>query len=422
MDIREESFKDVYNMKPSWWMKWSITIVFIIISILLILGYMISYPDVVKSEFRLTTNKPSIVLPAKTKRQIKNIFISNNDKVKLNDHLILFENDSRYNDVILLENELKSFSLDRDTIIEFTDRFLNKNLQLGSSIENDWIDFSTELLGYYKIEKLKSYEDQVTFINNELSKQYQLRAHYAKLIKIDKKQELLIDDKIKTDSVLYVKGILSRTNLSTNRQHYLESKKTLQQNELALKRIDLEIIKLKNGASSYNKDEIQNILSRKAGIQRTLNRLLTSVEVWKQKNILIAPVSGEVNFLKDIKEGAYYEGDILIVSPLEKEYYASMKIPFAGAGKVKELQRTILKLSDYPYREYGFIEGTLATLSPIAGDNFYLGKVVFKKESISSYGNQIILRENMSGIGEIITNDRNILERLFEKVIYALKT
>jgi hypothetical protein len=29
------------------------------------------------------------------------------------------------------------------------------------------------------------------------------------------------------------------------------------------------------------------------------------------------------------------------------------------------------------------------------------------------------LRENMSGIGEIITNDRSILERLFEKITYV---
>ena len=260
MDIKEEYFKDVYNMKPSWWMKWSITIVFVIIAILLTLGYVISYPDVVKSEFRLTTNEPSIVLPTKNKRQIQRIFISNNDKVKANTHLLLFENDSEYQDVILLEQELKSFSFEKDTILQFTDRFLNKDLQLGSIIEGNWIDFSTELLEYYKIEKLKSYKDQIGFLNDELAKQQQVRTHYINLINIDQKQENLLDEKIKTDSVLYTKGILSKANLNKSKQNYLETKKNLQQNTLLLKRIELEIIKLKNGASNHGKNEIQNIL------------------------------------------------------------------------------------------------------------------------------------------------------------------
>ena len=109
----------------------------------------------------------------------------------------------------------------------------------------------------------------------------------------------------------------------------------------------------------------------------------------------------------------------MIITPEDKNYYASIQIPFAGAGKVEKEQRTVLKLNDYPYREYGIIEGQLDELSAIAGESFYLGKVILEKNKISSYGKKITLRESMTGICEIITKDRSILERLFEKITYA---
>jgi hypothetical protein len=78
INLREEYYTDVHNMNPKWWMRWGIGLVFIIFSILLVLGYIIKYPDVIKSEFRLSANNPSVTLPISNGNQIKKIFKNNN--------------------------------------------------------------------------------------------------------------------------------------------------------------------------------------------------------------------------------------------------------------------------------------------------------------------------------------------------------
>jgi hypothetical protein len=420
INLREEYYTDVHNMNPKWWMRWGIGLVFIIFSILLVLGYIIKYPDVIKSEFRLSANNPSVTLPISNGNQIKKIFKNNNSIVDINDHLILFENESKYEDVMLLDKELNKFSFDKDSILIFFDKYLNKSLQLGSLIEQNWTLFSNELLEYYKIKKLDSYKEQIVFIEKELSKQHQLRNHYKNLIITDNKQKELLKIKIETDSLLFSKGVISKNSFNNSKNNFLETKKSLEKNDLAKKRVDLEITRLKNGISNYSSNEIENLISRKLGIRKSLNQLRSSIDLWKRKHLLISPITGSVNFIQDIKIGGFYEGNVLIVSPKNQDYYASIKIPFAGAGKAKISQKTILKFSEYPYREYGVIESKLYELNSIAGENFYLGKVkINNSEKISSYNKKIMLRENMSGIGEIITNDRSILERLFEKITYV---
>jgi hypothetical protein len=247
-----------------------------------------------------------------------------------------------------------------------------------------------------------------------------LRNHYKNLIITDNKQKELLKIKIETDSLLFSKGVISKNSFNNSKNNFLETKKSLEKNDLAKKRVDLEITRLKNGISNYSSNEIENLISRKLGIRKSLNQLRSSIDLWKRKHLLISPITGSVNFIQDIKIGGFYEGNVLIVSPKNQDYYASIKIPFAGAGKAKISQKTILKFSEYPYREYGVIESKLYELNSIAGENFYLGKVkINNSEKISSYNKKIMLRENMSGIGEIITNDRSILERLFEKITYV---
>jgi hypothetical protein len=421
IDFREEYYNDIHNMKPKWWMRWGIVSVFIILIIVLCLGYIVKYPDVIRSEFRLTTNKPSITLPLSKGAQVEKIFINNNDSVIENTSLLIIKNNSNYEDVFLLKKAINNFSFEKDSIIQFFDRFLNYDLQLGDVIENDWIAFSSELLDYYKIVKLDSYQSQVDFLKNELTRQYQLKKQYTKLKNTDSQQKLLLHVKIKTDSTLFSKGIISKMDFNTNKRNFYSNSKLLEQNNLALKRINLDIIRLENSIKGFGNNEKENLLKQNLGIRKTLNRLKSSINSWERNFMLISPIKGEVAFIQDLKNNAFYEGNVIVITPKDKDFYATLKIPFAGAGKIEEGQRVILKLNDYPYREYGVLEGSLKSFSPVAAENYYLGKVEINKNKISSYGKNIVVKENMSGNAEIITNDRSLLGRLFERIIYVFQ-
>lgn len=419
--FREEYYNEIHDMKPKWWMRWGILSAFIILFILLMLGYFIKYPDIITSEFRLTTNTPSIRLPLGKRVQIHQILIKDKTTVVPDTHLLIIKNNSNYKDVLLLKEAINKFSFEKDSIIKFFNTFLSTDLQLGDYIGDDWLTFSSELLEYYKIEQLNSYQSRVDFLKNELSRQYQLKSQYNKLINTDLKQKILLDKKIETDSILYSKGVISKMEFNNNKSEYFGNSKLLQQNSLSIKRINLDIIRLENSIKGYGKNEEEDLIQQKLRIRKTLYKLKSSIYSWERNFALVSPINGEVSFIQDLKEDAFFEGDVIVITPEVKNFYATLKIPFRGAGKIELGQKVNLKLNDYPYREYGILKGILKEFSPVAGENNYLGKVEINLEGVSSYGKKISPKENMSGIGEIVTNERSILSRLFEKINYVFR-
>lgn len=419
IDIREEYYTQIHNMKPKWWMKWGILIVFIIITIIFVLGYIVKYPDVISCEIKLTTDKPSIMLSLLQGSQIEEILIKNNTKVSINDNLIVVKNNANYKDVLLLDIELKKFSLDKKYIIKFFERFLSKDLQLGNIIENDWISFSNELLIFYKIKKLNSYQSQISFLEDELNKQYKLKSQYISLTINDEKQRMLINKKIEVDSVLYSKNITSTIEYNTNKQNYYYKNADLEQNSLALNRVNLEITRLQNNIQNYKNNEREGLLTQQLSIRKSLNKLKSSIATWKKNFMLISPIKGKVSFVQNLEQNKFTEGNAIIIVPEGDSFYGSISIPIIGAGKAKIGQMVIVKLNDYPYREFGVLTGTLTELYPVANEKSYTGKVKFGNIKLSSYNKKITIKENMNGIGEVVTNDRNILERLFQTILYA---
>ncbi|MBD3907108.1 efflux RND transporter periplasmic adaptor subunit [Chryseobacterium sp. Ch-15] len=419
-DIREEFYTHIHDMKPKWWMRWGILIVFIVIVIIFILGYVIKYPDVISSEIKLTTNEPSITLPIAKGAQIENVLIKNNSDVSINENLVVLKSNANYKDVLLLDDELKKIPLENNEyVISFFDRFLSKNLQLGNIIENDWIAFSNELLTLYKIKRLDSYQSQINFLEEELIRQNHLKLLYKGLTVNDEKQQKLIGAKLRTDSILFSKNVTSQIEYNTYQQNYYSRKSDLEQNKLALSRTDLEITRLQNNIKNFKNNEREGLLTQQLNIRKSLNKLRSSIATWKENFMLISPINGKASFIQNLENKKFMDGNAIIITPKGNSFYGLVNIPILGAGKLKIGQKVIIKLNDYPYREFGVLTGRLEELYPVANEKTYIGKVKFLDSNYSSYNKRIMIKENMIGIAEIITNDRNLLERIFEKFLYA---
>lgn len=421
IELRDAYYRDVHRMKPRWWMKYGILTVFLVLGILLVLAVVVRYPDVIHTEVRLTTHKPSVRLPLAPGTQVGRILRHNNEEVAAEEHLLILNNDSRYEDVMELKEAISNFSFERDSMLSFFDRFLHQHWQLGKIIEKDWIAFSTALLEYYKIESLAVYRSRVEQLQKEQHQQKRLQIHYESLIQSGHKQQALMDTRLETDSILFQEGVISKMAYNGSQREYLNNTRALQQNDLALKQVQLEIVRLDNAIRTLGKQEEEQLLNQQLQLRVTLNQLRSSLALWEKNYVLKAPVSGRLTFLQEVKRGAFLEGNILVITPEDKVFYGQLKIPFTGAGKVKPEQQVIIKLNDYPYREYGVLSGRLSELAPVAGENYYLGKVNINANNHSSFGKNINIKENMSGTAEIVTLDRSLLGRLFEKISYAFK-
>lgn len=420
-DLRDEVQQELHNMQPKWWMRYGVSTVFVILIIIITLSYIVKYPDVITADLRLTTNKPSVNLALQQGGQIEEIFKRNGDFLTAFSPILVLRNDAKYQDVFFLEEKLNTFTFNKDTIIYVFNDLYKRNLQLGTIIESNWLSFSNQLFEFYKIEELGKYQSQIDFLNKELIKQLNLKKYYQNLIRFDHAQNKLSIKKIDTDSVLLSKGVISLMTFNDSKNVFLETSKGLQQNKLFLERTKLEIVKIRNAIDNNTNSEKEGLLISELNIRKYLNQLNSSISMWKKNYVLVTPVDGFITFVQDLKVGGAFEGRLATVVSDDKSFYASIKIPLSGAGKVKTGQRIVIKLNDFPYREFGVIEGELIEIALVPGENYYLGKVYLAQYDKTTYENKINLNENMKGIGEIITNNRSILERIFEKIVYVFQ-
>jgi archaellum component FlaC len=105
-----------------------------------------------------------------------------------------------------------------------------------------------------------------------------------------------------------------------------------------------------------------------------------------------------------------------------------MHLPAQGAGKIKAGDAVIVKLDNYPFQEYGSIKGKVERISltsnPLKQNNqnqidAYLVDISLPNGLRTNYGKQLGFKYEIKGIGDIVSNQRNLLERFFDNLKYA---
>ncbi|MEX2601471.1 MAG: HlyD family efflux transporter periplasmic adaptor subunit, partial [Balneolaceae bacterium] len=165
-------------------------------------------------------------------------------------------------------------------------------------------------------------------------------------------------------------------------------------------------------------------LERRIGDQRlvfgqALAGLRSAVDVWMRDYLLIAPLDGRVIHAGIIQQGQSLQAgqSVLYVRPEDTGYFGELQIAQESVGKIRPGQMVLVRLSGYPYHEYGTLEGRIDYLSEVpVGEEVFLGKVSFPGGFVTSYGRSVRPRGGMTGQAEIITDDMRLLERVYNNM------
>ena len=163
----------------------------------------------------------------------------------------------------------------------------------------------------------------------------------------------------------------------------------------------------------------------------TYQSLRSNIAAWEQKYVLKAPFDGRVEFLKFIADGQFVEAgeSIFGIIPKENHIYGQVLLPASGAGKVKQNSKVVIKLENYPYMEYGYIEGYVSSISLVTqtqktGEKTietYLINVELPNGLTTNYEETLDFKYELGGTADIIVKDRRLIERLFDNLRYRTK-
>ena len=140
--------------------------------------------------------------------------------------------------------------------------------------------------------------------------------------------------------------------------------------------------------------------------------------------VLSTPIDGKVTFVKywSKNQNVQSGSEVFSVVPMsESKIVGKIKLPFKGAGKVKEHQQVNIKLDNYPYLEYGLVIGKISSVSLMPSENFYSVEVEFPNGLTTNYHKKLVFGQDMQGTAEIITEDIRLIERFIQPLKYILE-
>lgn len=155
-----------------------------------------------------------------------------------------------------------------------------------------------------------------------------------------------------------------------------------------------------------------------------LNTFNSAIDVWKQKYLLIAPVTGKLIYSGIIQENQSLQAgqQIFFIQPPNTQFFGTLIIAQRSFGRIKEGQKVLVRFSGYPAREFGTVAGQVAYLSDFpVRDSSFVAKIRFPNGLKTNYGRTLPPVNGMNGTAEIITQDMRLLERFYNNIIKQIQ-
>ncbi|HNW99212.1 MAG TPA: HlyD family efflux transporter periplasmic adaptor subunit [Bacteroidales bacterium] len=425
IEIRSEEIEEILGKAPNWIISRGITIIFSVIALIFIGSWFFKYPDIITSTVVITSENVPATIVAKTSGKITDIIVNDNQEIKKNEYIAVIENpanDRHVKEVSEKLDSLKSFISDFD-IEKIKTINIEKSYSLGdlqtyfSSFRKDLEDYKNFIDKDYQHKKIASIQEQII----------KYKQMYAKLVSQQDimQQKLNIGgSQFNRDSSLFSEKTIALADFEKSKTTLLENKYSVVSSSATLDNTLISISQLEQSILELEQDYAEKKKSYELSLNESFDNLQTQIKLWEQTYILKSPIDGIVTFTKIWSENQNVtSGDkVLTVIPKEKsKILGKLTIPVDGSGKVKVGQKVNIKLANYPYMEYGMVEGKIKSISLVPTDNSYIAEVEFSEGLKTNYGKQLEFGQEMQGQAEIITDDLRLIERFFNPIKSLLK-
>lgn len=408
--LRSEEVQEILTRVPHWLIRWGSVVVLTILIMLLLVSWIVKYPDIVGSEIIITTNTPPQKLVAKTSGKIEAILINDKSNISKNTPLAVIENTANYKDVFLLKSITDTIDIEKSN---FPFEKL-QTAQLGD-IESSFSVFQKE----YSADELNRKLQPFKVDGN---------AHSIETIQLKERLKLLESQKIinqnelelnKLDleryQTLFNKGIVASQELEKHKLNYLATEKGYKNLLSSISSLKSSLNELNRASKTTEINENKENVNLERNVIQAFYQLKKTIKDWELNYVFRSAIDGKVSFLQIWTENqTINSGDnvFVIIPKSENGFIGKAKAKTENSGKIKVGQKVNIRLSNYPDREFGVINGIVKTISLTPDkDGNLLIDISLPNGLKTSYKKQIAFRQEMIGTADIVTKDARLIER-----------
>lgn len=414
IELRSESVQEVLSSPPVWIVRYGISIIFVLIVLFVAGCWIVKYPDVIIAKAVITSHHPPERLESKVNSRIVKLCAANSSKVKKETVLAILESTANFEDVLKLDKMVNAVPSDYQ-LFYFPFKELN-NLQLGD-IQSSFSQFHKAYIENELNQKLHPYSEEISAGKSSQSENISRLAALYEQQKLEKIKLNLSDVQYKRSLQLFEKGVISKYDLDLQKGNNLQAKQSYDQTNTAISQQKEAINQAKKqvvaSQISQEKADVTNLSS----LFQALDELKKSIHIWKQNYLFTATYDGTFRFQNSWKENQLIKtGDLFatILPENQGDYIGNLKVPLQNSGKIQDNQKVLIKLDNFPYQEYGMLEGRIQSMSTITDkDGNYFIEVAMPNGLKTSYGKEIRFDKELTGSADIITDEMRLIERVF---------
>jgi multidrug resistance efflux pump len=410
IELRSEEVQEILTRVPHWLIRWGSVVVLTILVMLLLVSWIVKYPDIVGSEIVITTNTPPQKLVAKTSGKIEAILINDKSNVSKSTPLAVIESTANYKDVFLLKSITDTIDIEKSN---FPFEKL-QSAQLGD-IESSFSVFQKE----YSADELNRKLQPFKVDGN---------AHSLETIQLSERLKLLESQKIinqnelelnKLDleryQILYNKDIIASQELEKHKLNYLATEKGYKNLLSSISSLKSSLNELNRATQTTKINENKENVNLERNVIQAFYQLKKTIKDWELNYVFRSAIDGKVSFLQIWTENqTINSGDnvFAIIPNSDNGFVGKAKAKAENSGKIKIGQKVNIRLENYPDREFGVIKGIVKAISLTPDkDGNLLVDISLPNGLKTSYKKQIAFRQEMSGTADIVTKDARLIER-----------
>lgn len=424
-----EPVQEIMGSIPSWITRWGVTVIAGIFALIIIGCCIIRYPQTLTSAITLTSENPPSDLASRYDGLLDTVCVVNGQKVSGGDLVALLSTPADYGDIMAVRDLLDSLSSrERDALPDaVSSPSIYENYRLGD-LESGWSELVRSCRAYRNWAEIDQTGNQKRLVTEQIRKNSE---YYDDLLA---QREIMEQDMeyeqagLERDSLLMLKGAISRADYETSLKNCISKRSTLAAFDATLTSTQLSILQLRQQLAELDIQRRTEETEHLRGIMQQAAQLRAQTAQWTEQYAVISPADGTVSLQKVWSRGQHVlVGDVIasVVPDNGDRVIGRLQVPSSGFGKVAEGQTVNVRLNGFPYMEFGVLKGVVEsipavpqTVTTAEGNTIvYTVEVSFPDSLVTTYGKELPMVQQMDGTAEIITRDRRLIEQFIDPVL-----
>ena len=427
--VRSPEANEMLERTPSRLYRWAAIAFGGLFLLLFLIGEFVRYPDTLDGSATITTDPLPIKLKTQSGGLITSLFVADGTTAQKNEVIAELENPTGYANIQMLGKIMDSVTvyLHANNDEALAGLIANPLQSLGDA-QGFYNQLLQEISAKLLLQKEHLYKRRTQNLEQQIGNLKSISQISSQEKSMEEEELKQANERFNANEKLYKDKVISR-------QEYYDEAAKLRSKKLQLEQQNASIIQnsLSSGENNKQMLEIQYEHEDKErgfsiGMQEAMRNIANYIRTWRQRYLLISPFTGTIHYLRalQVNEPISAGDELFAIVPDKHKYLAIIMLPAAGIGKVQVGQNVHLMVDDFPFNEFGFLQGQVikrSTMPETTGPGAALYRVYVQLPDTleTNYHKNIAFSPEMAAKAHIITKDRSLLQRMVSAASFTSK-